>query len=220
LSSPEGNNELVATWGMRSVANRMLSFAYKRFDGKVPEPGELDDEDSGAPGEGGCRVRDGGRPAVGTACKFRAALGEVMALAREANGYTFASLSACLDRKASWFHIKEDKAAAATSVYVTRSVRAVDNLKTILAPTLCVPHTAQRLHGYLGYDGQLFGTQQVVTYEEETRSHQALTYDHSGAVGTWAKSELPPGQALREPAPLFKKLDESVIEEEYARLAG
>jgi hypothetical protein len=31
---------------------------------------------------------------------------------------------------------------------------------------------------------------------------------------------LAPGQALREPGPLFKKLDESVIEEEYARLAG
>jgi methionyl-tRNA synthetase len=29
----------------RSVANRMLSFAYKRFDGVVPEPGELDEED-------------------------------------------------------------------------------------------------------------------------------------------------------------------------------
>jgi methionyl-tRNA synthetase len=91
-----------------------------------------------------------------------------------------------------------------------------------------VPHTAQRLHKYLGYEGQplgsardrLFGTQHVVEYDEETRSHQALTYDHSGAVGTWAKSELPPGQALREPAPLFKKLDESVIEEEYARLEG
>jgi methionyl-tRNA synthetase len=47
-----------------------------------------------------------------------------------------------------------------------------------------------------------------------------LTYDHSGAVGTWTKSELPAGQALRQPAPLFKKLDESVIEEEYARLEG
>ncbi len=35
------NNELVATWG--NLANRMLSFAYKRFDGVVPEPGELDD---------------------------------------------------------------------------------------------------------------------------------------------------------------------------------
>jgi methionyl-tRNA synthetase len=57
-----------------------------------------------------------------------------------------------------------------------------------------------------------------VEYEEETRSHRALTYDHSRAVGTWAPSALPPGQPLRQPAPLFKKLDESVIEEEYARL--
>ncbi|MFN2283280.1 MAG: methionine--tRNA ligase, partial [Anaerolineae bacterium] len=94
----------------------------------------------------------------------------------------------------------------------------VDNLKTILAPIL--PHTAQKLHEYLGYDGQLFGTQQVVEYEEKTRSHRALTYGHTGAIGTWTKSALPPGQALREPAPLFKKLDESVIEEEYARLEG
>jgi hypothetical protein len=39
-------------------------------------------------------------------------------------------------------------------------------------------------------------------------------------VGTWAKSEPPPGQALRQPALLFKKLDESVIEEEDARLEG
>jgi methionyl-tRNA synthetase len=97
-------------------------------------------------------------------------------------------------------------------------LRVVDNLKTILGPIL--PHTAQRLHEYLGYEGQLFGTQHVAEYQEETRSHQALTYDHSGAVGTWAKSKLPAGQVLREPAPLFKKLDESVIEEEYARLAG
>jgi len=77
----------------------------------------------------------------------------------------------------------------------------------------------------LGYEGQLFETQHVVEYQGEARhgglrSHQALTYDHSGAIGTWAKSELPAGQALREPAPLFKKLDESVIEEEYARLEG
>jgi len=75
---------------------------------------------------------------------------------------------------------------------------------------------------YLGYDGQLrcaaSGTQHVVEYQEETRSHNALTYDHSGAIGTWAPSALPPGQALRQPAPLFKKLDESVIAEEYARL--
>jgi methionyl-tRNA synthetase len=197
------NNELVATWG--NLANRMLSFAYKRFDGRVPEPGPLDDEDRAL-----LEKVEAGFETVGAlydACKFRAALGEAMGLAREANGY--------LDRKAPWFQIKEDRQAAATSVYVI--LRVVDNLKTLLAPVL--PHTAQKLHEYLGYEGQLFGTQQVVEYQEETRSHQALTYDHSGAVGTWSKSELPAGQALREPAPLFKKLDESVVEEEYARLA-
>ena len=97
-------------------------------------------------------------------------------------------------------------------------LRAIDNLKTILAPIL--PHTAQRLHEYLGYEGQLFGTQQVVEYQEETRTHQALTYDPSGAEGTWTPSELPSDQALREPAPLFKKLDESLVDEEYAQLEG
>ena len=39
-------------------------------------------------------------------------------------------------------------------------------------------------------------------------------------IGTWAPSELPPGQTLRPTAPLFKKLDESLIDEEYARLEG
>ncbi|HSR31532.1 MAG TPA: class I tRNA ligase family protein [Anaerolineae bacterium] len=198
------NNELVATWG--NLANRMLSFAYKRFDGVVPEPGELVAEDRAL-----LAKVEAGFETVGdlyNACKFRAALGEALALAREANGY--------LDRKAPWFQIKEDPQAAATTVYVI--LRAVDNLKTILAPILT--HTAQKLHEYLGYEGQLFGTQQVVEYQEETRTHNALTYDHTGAIGTWTKSELPPGQALREPAPLFRKLDESVVEEEYARLEG
>ena len=198
------NNELVATWG--NLANRMLSFAYKRFDGVVPEPGELDDEDRALLAQ-----VEAGFDTVGelyNACKFRAALGEALALAREPNGY--------LDRKAPWFQIKEDPAAAATTVYVI--LRVVDNLKTLLAPIL--PHTAQQLHEYLGYEGQLFGTQQVVEYQEETRAHEALTYDHTGAIGTWTKSALPPGQALRPPAPLFRKLDESVIEEEYARLEG
>jgi methionyl-tRNA synthetase len=192
----------------------MLSFAYKRFDGRVPEPGALDAEDQAL-----LERVEAGFETVGAlynACKFRAALNEDLALAREANGYTFATLSAGLDRKAPWFQIKEDEAAAATTVYVI--LRAVDNLKTILAPIL--PHTAQKLHEYLGNEGQLFGTQRVEEYQEETRSHQALTYDHSDAIGTWAPSALPPSQPLRPPAPLFKKLDERVIEEEYARLEG
>jgi methionyl-tRNA synthetase len=138
----------VATWG--NLANRMLSFAYKRFDGKVPQPGEFHDEDRAL-----LEKVEAGFKTVGAlynACKFRAALGEALALAREANVYTFAPLSAGLDRKAPWFQIKEDQAAAATTVYVI--LRVVDNLKTILAPIL--PHTAQQLHEVLGYEGQPF----------------------------------------------------------------
>ena len=63
------NNELVATWG--NLANRMLSFSYKRFDGKVPEPGELDSMDRAL-----LEKVEAGFETVGAlynACKFRAA---------------------------------------------------------------------------------------------------------------------------------------------------
>ena len=63
------NNELVATWG--NLANRMLSFAYKRFDGVVPEPGDLDDEDRALPAQVEARFETVG--GLYNACKFRAA---------------------------------------------------------------------------------------------------------------------------------------------------
>jgi methionyl-tRNA synthetase len=49
----------------------MLSFAYKRFDGVVPEPGELDDEDRAL-----LEKVEAGFETVGelyNACQFRAA---------------------------------------------------------------------------------------------------------------------------------------------------
>jgi methionyl-tRNA synthetase len=196
------NNELVAAWG--NLANRVLKFAYRHFDGRVPEPGELcpDDKALLAKIEGGFETVGGHLAAV----KLRAALGEAMGLAREVNVY--------LDH-APWFGvINEDKQAAATTVYT--ALRAIDNLKMLLAPFL--PFSSERLHQFLGYDGKLFGEQRIETYHEETRSHQALVYDGSQATGCWEPSRLLPGQRLREPAPLFKKLDESVIEEERERL--
>jgi methionyl-tRNA synthetase len=138
--------------------------------------------------------------------KLRAALGEAIALATEANRY--------LDAQGPWFEIKQDKAQAAKTVFT--ALKAIDSLKTLFAPFL--PFTSERLHGYLGYEGRLFGTQKIVTYQETTRAHDALTYDPTGATGRWSPSDLQPGQALREPVPLFKKLDAKVVEEERARL--
>jgi len=199
------NDELVATWG--NLANRVLTFAYKHWEGRVPDPGEL--RALRAQDQALLAKIEGGFETVGdllAAVKLRAALGEAIALATEANRY--------LDAQGPWFEIKQDKAQAAKTVFT--ALKAIDSLKTLFAPFL--PFTSERLHGYLGYEGRLFGTQRIVTYQESTRAHEALTYDPAGATGQWSPSDLQPGQALREPAPLFKKLDAKVVEEERARL--
>ena len=41
-----------------------------------------------------------------------------------------------------------------------------------------------------------------------------LTGDYASWIGAWEPSELAPGQKLREPKPLFRKLDASVVEDE------
>jgi hypothetical protein len=47
---------------------------------------------------------------------------------------------------------------------------------------------------------------------------EAQGFGSAQAVQAWTPGELSPGQAPRAAAPLLKKLDESVILEEYARL--
>ena len=199
------NDELVATWG--NLVNRALTFAYRRFDGRVPTPGSLAELDTRLLSQ-----IETGFQTVGALladCKLRAAIGEVMALAREANRY--------LEEKGPWFQIKEDREAASTTIYVV--LRAIDSLKILFSPFL--PFSSERLHQYLGYDGQLFGQSFISTIKEAGgRSHKALRYDGREATGAWQPSELPAGQSLRPPKPLFKKLEESVIEEERGRIGA
>ena len=52
----------------------------------------------------------------------------------------------------------------------------------------------------------------------KTRVHRVLTGDYSKRVGRWAPSTLAAGQAFQPPQPLFKKLDDSVVADELARL--
>jgi methionyl-tRNA synthetase len=133
-------------------------------------------------------------------------MGETMALARELNVY--------IDEKAPWFQIKEDKEAAGTTVYV--ALRAIDSLKTLFAPVL--PFSSQLLHEMLGYSGSVFGAQEIKEYHESIKSHLALTFDANALTERWEPSQLPADQALQKPRPLFKKLDESIVEEELARI--
>ena len=196
------NDELVATWG--NLANRVLSFAYKHWDGHVPDPGELRPQDKEL-----LAVIDEGFKTVGEhldAVRLRNALAEAIRLATEVNKY--------LDISAPWFAIKTDNQAAAASIYT--ALRAIDSLKVMLAPFL--PFTCERLHAYLGYTQPLFGEQVVETCSDALGEHTVLRYLPGNSASRWEPSQLQAGQALQPPAPLFKKLDEGIVEEERARL--
>ena len=197
------NDELVATWG--NLVNRTLMNAYRNF-GAVPEPGPLQRVD-----EALLDSIPGRFEAVGAeieAARFRAALATAIELARDANRY--------LNEAAPWTLIESDRERAGTILYV--ALRTVDSLKTLLAPFL--PFSSQALHELLGYEGWLAGPLEFREVTEEGgESHTVLTGDYETWVGSWAPSELPPGRELREPRPLFRKLDAAkVVEDELARL--
>ena len=196
------NDELVATWG--NLANRVLTFAYRNWDGRVPDPGELRAEDHEL-----LAKTDGAFDAVGAlyeTVQLRAALGEAMALAGEANRY--------LDVQAPWFQIKTDRDAASKTIF--SALRVIDSLKTLLSPV--IPFSAEELHAGFGYRGRMFGTQKIEDRADSKGARPVLTYDPSGGVGKWVPSRLLAGQPLAEPKPLFRKLLPDIVDQERGRL--
>ena len=96
-----------------------------------------------------------------------------------------------LDDKAPWKRIKENKQAAGSSLYI--AINVISRLKTMMSPFL--PFSSQKVHEYLGFDGKV---------------------EDAG----WLPQSVPAGQKLREPKPLFTKLDASIIEEETKKLGA
>ncbi len=205
------NNELVATWG--NLANRVLAFCYKNWDGHVPDV-ELS--------TGGSRSAPALRPAdlellatiengfntVGAeldAVRLRSALGEAMKLATVVNQY--------LDVNAPWSAIKVDKDGASKTVYT--ALKAIDSLKVMFAPFL--PFTCEKLHGFFNYETPLFGEQYTETVKDSLGEHTVLRYKPIEGL-QWKPSDLQPGKKLNQPGPLFKKLEIEVIDVERERL--
>jgi methionyl-tRNA synthetase len=196
------NDELVATWG--NLVNRTLTVAQRNF-GAVPEPGGLTEDDAGV-----LAAVESGFAGVGELIesgRFKAALGEAMALATRVNQYT--------SEQAPWALVRDDRPRAATVLFV--ALRCVDSLKVLFAPFL--PFTSQALHELLGYDDALA---RPLAFEEidegDGERHLILTGDYERWGGAWAPSQLPVGRTLREPQPLFKKLDPGIADEEVERM--
>ncbi len=203
------NNELVATWG--NLANRVLSFAYKNWEGTIPDPGDLRESDKALLES--LREGFGNVESLLEGVKLRAAIQEAMRLAAEVNKY--------LDTAAPWFEIKEDKTQASKTIYT--AMQAIDWLKIIFSPFL--PHTSQKLHEFLGYGQPLFGELITQEIEDDLSTHTVMLYEPkgslaSGGVDLWAPERLTPGKPFNQPQPLFTKLDPSIVDEERARLGS
>ncbi|HCB01008.1 MAG TPA: methionine--tRNA ligase [Anaerolineae bacterium] len=197
------NNELVANWG--NLANRVLSFCYKNWDGHVPD---VDLKTLRGSDLDLLAVIENGFKLVGDlieAVQLRSALSEALKLATSVNQY--------LDVNAPWSAVKTDKEGAGKTIYT--ALKAIDSLKVIFSPFL--PFTSEKLHGFFGYETPLFGEQFTEDVTDSLGTHKVLRYKGIENV-YWKPSDLKPGSKLNQPGPLFKKLEESVIEEERARL--
>ncbi len=173
------NDELVATYG--NLVNRVLTFTYKNYNGRVPEPGELDNTDKNIVENADSCLNNVGESI--SKCNFKQGINAAMSLAQQANRY--------LDDKAPWKKIKEDKQVAGTTLYI--AINVISRLKTIMSPFL--PFSSQKVHEYLGFNGKV----------EDAR---------------WQPQIVAAGQKLKEPKPLFSKLDDSIIEEEMRKLGA
>jgi methionyl-tRNA synthetase len=128
------NGELLNAFG--NFFNRTVTFAHKYFDGQVPMAGIRDAQDQAQL----ARCREAAAKTGGEleACRFKAALAEVMALARAGNLY-FDATKPFLSRKT-------DMEACGRAINVC--LQTCRTLTTIAAPFL--PFIAEKCAGMLG----------------------------------------------------------------------
>jgi len=199
------NDELVAGWG--NLVNRSISMAAKNF-GSIPAPGELTSADRGL-----LESTSGAFTRIGDLLersRQKAAATESMRVVAEANKY--------LSDEAPWKLRETDPERMATVLYV--ALQAVDNCKALLTPFL--PHSAQTVHALLGGQGTWSAAPQIdeVKDLDDGSPYPIITGDYTQQLATWGSTPIASGTPLAMPTPVFKKLDEGIVDEELARLAA
>ncbi|MFI5960045.1 methionine--tRNA ligase [Cryptosporangium sp. NPDC051539] len=199
------NDELVAGWG--NLVNRSISMAAKNV-GAIPTPGTLTEADA--------TLLDTSKAAFGTVgallerSRFKAALGETMRVVGEANKY--------LSDQAPWA-MKDSAQVERRDTVLYTALQVVDDCKALLTPFL--PHSAQKIHELLGETGTWSGEPEVREVTEiGGPDYPVIQGDYAAAQARWASRPIEVGRPLAPPKPVFKKLDESIVEEEIGRLEG
>jgi methionyl-tRNA synthetase len=204
------NDELADSWG--NLVNRSVSLGARNFGG-IPPAGPLTEADATL-----LATSKGAFPVVGgllERSRQKAAIGEAMRVVGDANRY--------LSDQAPWqlrtSDRPEDRERMGTILYV--ALQVVDDCKTLLTPFL--PSSSSQVHALLGGEGEWAPMPEVVEVDEPTAigspSYPIITGDYRGG-GRWESVPLPAGRPVATPTPIFRKLDESIVDEELARLAG
>ncbi|MFP4072395.1 MAG: methionine--tRNA ligase [Actinomycetota bacterium] len=128
------NEELVSTWG--NLVNRVLSMSSRNFDGKVPEPGALTDQDQQIL-ELGSETLDEVAAHI-EKVELRAGLRRAMETASEVNAY--------LNATEPWKLLKDDPERSGTILWA--AVQAIAAIRVALYPYL--PHSAITIGEMLG----------------------------------------------------------------------
>jgi len=197
------NDELVGTWG--NLVHRTLVNAHRNF-GSVPPAGAHSERDRQVLKAVAAGFASVGEP-LGRA-RFKAAISEAMRLAALVNQY--------LGEEQPWHLVKTDRARAGTVLNV--ALQCVNNLKVMFTPFL--PFSMQRLHELLGFDDVLAPMPEVTEVEEPGwGTHRVLGGSYPSAP-RWHAQDLAAGHQLRTPVALYRKLDDSVVEEELRRMEG
>jgi methionyl-tRNA synthetase len=197
------NDELVATWG--NLVNRAVSFAAKNI-GSIPAAGDLTDADRAL-----LATTSGAFASVGgqlSHSRFKFAINEAMRAVGEANKY--------FSEQAPWKLRTSDPERMRTVLHVT--LQAIADAKTMLTPFL--PRSSQAVHEMLGGTGDWSGMPRIETVDEEGGPSYPVITGTYDSTFRWESRPIAAGTPLTVPTPLFTKLDQSVVDEEIARLSG
>ncbi|HET9658193.1 MAG TPA: methionine--tRNA ligase [Kineosporiaceae bacterium] len=199
------NDELVAGWG--NLVNRTASMIHKNL-GAIPERGELLDIDRTL-----LAATETGFTTVGDLLathRQKQAITEAMRIVGEANKY--------LSDTAPWKLKNENPERMKTVLHV--AAQAVSNCRTLLSPFL--PHSAQAVHEALGGTGTVSPMPQIRSVEDLDggEPYRVLTGDYRRGVTLpeWAPAPIVPGTPVGPAVPVFRKLDDAVVEAELERL--
>ena len=197
------NGELVAGWG--NLVNRTATMIHKSF-GEIPAATNLIDADNAL-----LATVSEAFDVVGDLLgrhRFRQAVAEAMRVVGGVNRYV---------TEQEPYKLKEpgERERLGTILHVT--ARAVGDCNTLLSPFL--PHSSNEVHRMLGGDGVFQPMPRIDEVDDLDGGlgYPIITGDYSTAPA-WQPRPVVVGTPIAKPAPVFTKLDASVVDDELARL--